>query len=78
MKAEVVGGAVMGHLCHVADGLNAHVDYDECPCAGPYQITGLSGRENFGVVVAESEDDAVLHAQERIPDAFHAVAINPF
>lgn len=75
MNYEFVKGAEVGYGCHVAEGLNAHVDYDECPCAGPYQITGLSGRENFGFVVANCEADAVMHAQDRMPDAFHAIAI---
>lgn len=63
--------------CHVADGMNAHVDADECPCAGPYQLTGLSMRENLGIVYANNEFEAVLEGQERTPDAFHAIALNP-
>lgn len=61
----------------VAEGLNGHVDSDECPCAGPYQLTGLSRRENFGIVIAENEDQAVLDAQDRNPDVFWAIALDP-
>lgn len=65
------------HGTKVAEGFNSHVDPDECPCAGPYQLTGLSRRENFGIVIAESEDQAVMDAQERNPDVFWAIALNP-
>lgn len=61
----------------VAESFNGHIDTDGCQCAGPYQLTGLSRRENFGVVIAEREDQAVLNVQERKPDVFHAVALNP-
>lgn len=61
----------------LAEGFNGHVDADECPCPGPYQLTGLNCRENFGIVVAESEDQAVIEAQERNPDVFYAIALNP-
>jgi hypothetical protein len=64
-------------VAKVAEGFNGHVDSDECPCAGPYQLTGQTRRENFGVIVAESEDQAALDAQERNPDVFYAVALNP-
>lgn len=63
--------------CHVAPGLNAHFDYDECPCAGPFMLTGLSGRENFGIVVADSDDAAVSCGQDRNAEVFFAVALDP-
>ena len=61
----------------LANGWNGHVDADECPCAGPYQLTGLTRRENFGLVVAENEDQAVQDAQERNPEVFFAIALDP-
>lgn len=61
----------------VADGFNGHVDADECPCPGPYQLTGLTRREDYGVVVAKSEDQAILDGQERNEDVFWAIALNP-
>jgi hypothetical protein len=62
---------------HVAPGLNAHFDFDECPARGPFQIHGLSMRDNRGIVWADSAEHAVEIAQERDSDAYHATALNP-
>lgn len=56
-------------------GLNTHVDFDECPCAGPYQLTGLRG-ENFGIVWGESESEVVAKAQERNANVYRAIALD--
>ncbi|OJW46220.1 MAG: hypothetical protein BGO63_03885 [Candidatus Accumulibacter sp. 66-26] len=68
----------VGNGCRVFQDTNSHCDHDEAPCAGPFELSGLSGRENFGVVIANNEDDAVLLGQEVNPEVFKAYAINPY
>jgi hypothetical protein len=74
MQSETSSNNPMG--VHVVDGLNAHCDFDECPARGPYQIHGLSMRDNRGIIWANSEEEAVEIAQQNDADAFHATALN--
>lgn len=56
---------------------NQHFDHDDCPCRGPYQITGISMHDDHGIVFADCESDAVDAAQERDEGAYHAFAVMP-